>query len=298
MEVVWHHELHQESHRLPAGGRNLWTTVGRHGSELARHSSANRLSAGLKAIGTERGDVVAWLVGHHPEWIYLYFAVAKLGAIVLPLQAHRVGRSDEAMTYSLKKAGVKVLVIGDITGVDQTDDTVPYLCSLFPEVKTAKPGNLQIKRIGTYSMNEVLTMGSDAKLIAEVTALQDQLDCHDPFQLVFTSDMIIRNASNVYPSVIEVPITKHPKVKDVRVVSVPDPASVEEICACIILKEGQTTDPEEMKTYCVKIGMVPIELPGYFIFLDEFPVTTTMQKVDRKKLRLIAMEKLGLPKES
>ncbi|XP_078600304.1 medium-chain acyl-CoA ligase ACSF2, mitochondrial-like isoform X2 [Branchiostoma floridae x Branchiostoma japonicum] len=484
---------------------------------------ANRLAAGLKAIGTERGDVVAWLVGHRPEWIYLYFAVAKLGAIALPLQAHRVGRSNEAMTYSLKKAGAKILVMGDITGVDQGDDTVPYLCSLFPEVETAKPGNLQIKRlpkltsiivlgdtatgIGTYNMDDVLMMGSDAKIIAEVTALQDQLDCHDPFQLVFTSGStgqpkcvehstysvfnmtrlasisrrMLTEATALYPYLsnplavatplfipgftLVIPVSAAPssveimkaiqeercqtamilfmkdfhdlihnrqlgeydlsslqtvnvvgnftpkslidraadvlpnvkimvvygmkelpgvsvatenmigegkgstvgkllphvemqlvdkdgkvvplghegeiwlkgfklfkryrgdeektskaitpdgwyKTEDlgaldehgvlklfgrVPVVSVPDPASVEEICACIILKEGQTTDPEEMKTYCVKIGMVPIELPGYFIFLDEFPVTTTMQKVDRKKLRLIAMEKLGLPKES
>ncbi|CAH1264738.1 ACSF2 [Branchiostoma lanceolatum] len=106
--------------------------------------------------------------------------------------------------------------------------------------------------------------------------------------------MIIRNAYNVHPSVVEAPLSKHPKVQDVRIVSVPDPASVEEICACIILKEGQSVDSEEMKTFCVDIGMVPIEMPGYFIFLDEFPVVATLRKVDRKKLRLIAMEKLGL----
>eukprot|EP00058_Branchiostoma_floridae_P023028 XP_002608518.1 hypothetical protein BRAFLDRAFT_92400 [Branchiostoma floridae] len=64
---------------------------------------ATRLAAGLKAIGTARGDVVAWLFGHRPEWIYLYFAVAKLGAIAFPLQEERVGRSVETMNYFLNK---------------------------------------------------------------------------------------------------------------------------------------------------------------------------------------------------
>ncbi|CAH1257148.1 ACSF2 [Branchiostoma lanceolatum] len=64
---------------------------------------ATRLAAGLKAIGTARGDVVAWLFGHRPEWIYVYFAVAKLGAIVLPLRAERIGRNVEATKYFLTK---------------------------------------------------------------------------------------------------------------------------------------------------------------------------------------------------
>ncbi|XP_066295440.1 putative acyl-CoA synthetase YngI isoform X2 [Branchiostoma lanceolatum] len=111
------------------------------------------------------------------------------------------------------------------------------------------------------------------------------------------SDMIIRNAYNVHPSVIEAPLSKHPKVQDVRVVSVPNPASVEEICACIILKEGRSADSREMKTACVEMGMVPIEVPGYFVFFNEFPMTASLAKVDRKKLRLIAMEKLDLTKK-
>ncbi|XP_035673516.1 medium-chain acyl-CoA ligase ACSF2, mitochondrial-like [Branchiostoma floridae] len=112
------------------------------------------------------------------------------------------------------------------------------------------------------------------------------------------SDMIIRNAFNVHPTAVESPLSKHPKVQDVRVFGVPDPASVEEICACIILKEGQTADSQEMTKFCAEIGLVPIEMPGYFLFMDEFPMTRTLRKVDRKKLRLIAMEKLGLKEEA
>ncbi|XP_035673568.1 medium-chain acyl-CoA ligase ACSF2, mitochondrial-like [Branchiostoma floridae] len=83
-----------------------------------------------------------------------------------------------------------------------------------------------------------------------------------------------------------------------QVVGVPDPVSVEEVCACVIMKEGQTADSQEMRKSCVEIGIVPEEMPGYFLFMDEFPMTSTRHKVDRKKLRLIAMEKLGLKEEA
>ncbi|KAI8522199.1 hypothetical protein Bbelb_019530 [Branchiostoma belcheri] len=112
------------------------------------------------------------------------------------------------------------------------------------------------------------------------------------------SDMIIRDSYNVHPTVIESSLSKHPKVQDVRVVGVPDPASVEEICACIILNEGQIADSQEMTSFCAEIGLVPIETPGYFLFMDAFPMTSTQRKVDRKKLRLVAMERLGLKEEA
>ncbi|XP_078586727.1 medium-chain acyl-CoA ligase ACSF2, mitochondrial-like [Branchiostoma floridae x Branchiostoma japonicum] len=517
-------------------------------ADIQEHTT--RLAAGLKAIGTARGDVVAWLFGHRPEWIYLYFAVAKLGAIALPLQENRIGRNVEAMNYFLNKTGVKVLVMGD-SGTESTEGTTSFLSTLFPEINTANPGMLKIERIptltsivvledratgtGVCTMEEVQRLGNDESLLAEVRTLQDQLSCHDTFFLRFTSgstgqpkcveistyavhnnarfinkaigmpnegtalypylafqysvlcpftagctvvvpatsspssvemleiiqeerckaigvlymkdchgllhdphygdydlssldrvlvtgnvtpkslvdhaakvlpnakmfvgyggteflfltaaaaemavegkgstvgkllqhaemklvdkdgqvvplghegevyvrayslfsryrgdeektakamtadgwyktgdvgvlheegvltlfgrvsDMIIRNASNVHPISIESPLSKHPKVQDVRVVGVPDPVSVEEVCACVIMKEGQTADSQEMRKSCVEIGIVPEEMPGYFLFMDEFPMTSTRHKVDRKKLRLIAMEKLGLKEEA
>ncbi|XP_078659506.1 medium-chain acyl-CoA ligase ACSF2, mitochondrial-like isoform X2 [Branchiostoma floridae x Branchiostoma belcheri] len=507
---------------------------------------ATRLAAGLKAIGTEPGDVVAWLFGHRPEWIYLYFAVAKLGAIALPLQEQRIGRSVETMNYFLNKTGVKVLIMGDDSGLQAADGTTPFLFSLFPEIRTASRGKLHIDRIPTlsaivvledkatgpsvYTMEDLQTLGDNETLLAEVRALQDQLSCHDTVMLGFTSgstgpakcaelstyslhndirfigkavglpnegtvlypylsfrfaviypftagctlvvpasespspvdimqiiqeerckaigvlfmkechglfhspdlgdydlsslervlvtgnvtpkslvdhaakvlpsaklfvgyggteflfltstaaemvaegkgttvgkllqhaeikivgkdgqvvplgqegevyvrayslfncyradkektakaltadgwyktgdvgaldekgvlkilgrvsDMIIRDSYNVHPTVIESSLSKHPKV-----VSVPDPASVEEICACIILNEGQIADSQEMTTFCAEIGLVPIETPGYFLFMDAFPMISTQRKVDRKKLRLVAMDRLGLKEEA
>eukprot|EP00058_Branchiostoma_floridae_P023114 XP_002608604.1 hypothetical protein BRAFLDRAFT_96130 [Branchiostoma floridae] len=46
---------------------------------------ADRLAAGLMSIGVGRGDVVAWVISGRPEWGPLAFAIAKIGAVSLPL---------------------------------------------------------------------------------------------------------------------------------------------------------------------------------------------------------------------
>ncbi|XP_035673475.1 medium-chain acyl-CoA ligase ACSF2, mitochondrial-like [Branchiostoma floridae] len=107
-------------------------------------------------------------------------------------------------------------------------------------------------------------------------------------------EFIIKDSTNVHPTMVEQVFLTHPKVFDVKVVGVPDPALVEEICACIILKKGQTSHPQEMKEFSEKHGLIDDYCPEYVIFVDSFPVTSTGRKFDRKKLRDVAIEKLAL----
>ncbi|XP_066276456.1 medium-chain acyl-CoA ligase ACSF2, mitochondrial-like [Branchiostoma lanceolatum] len=107
-------------------------------------------------------------------------------------------------------------------------------------------------------------------------------------------EFIIRDSTNVHPTTVEQVLLTHPKVFDVKVVGVPDPASVEEICACIILKKDQTSDQEEMRKFSENHGLIDDYCPGYVIFMDSFPVTSTGRKFDRKKLRDVAIERLSL----
>ncbi|XP_066279737.1 medium-chain acyl-CoA ligase ACSF2, mitochondrial-like isoform X1 [Branchiostoma lanceolatum] len=109
------------------------------------------------------------------------------------------------------------------------------------------------------------------------------------------TDMIIKNAENVHPACVEQVLLAHPKVQDVKVVGVPDPRYVEEICACIILKNGQMSDVEEMRKFSEENGLLADEInPGYFVFMDSFPKTSTGRKIDKRRIRAVAMERLGL----
>ena len=109
-------------------------------------------------------------------------------------------------------------------------------------------------------------------------------------------DMIIRGGENIYPKEIEEFIYTHPKVSDVQVIGVPDKAMGEEIMACVILKEGETMTVDEMKAY-VRDHMAKHKVPKYIEFVDGFPMNDA-GKIQKYKMREMAVEKLGLQKDA
>ena len=107
-------------------------------------------------------------------------------------------------------------------------------------------------------------------------------------------DMIIRGGENIYPKEIEDFIYTHPKVKDVQVIGVPDKAYGEEIMACVILKDGETSSEEEIKQF-VRDHMAKHKVPRYVDFVEEFPMNAA-GKILKYKMRENAVEKLNLQK--
>ena len=104
--------------------------------------------------------------------------------------------------------------------------------------------------------------------------------------------MIIRGGENLYPKEIEEFIYTHPKVQDVQVIGVPDEKYGEEAMACIILRQGETMTPEEMRGYIAK-HMARHKVPRYIEFVDSFPMNAA-GKILKYKMREQAAEKLGL----
>ena len=107
-------------------------------------------------------------------------------------------------------------------------------------------------------------------------------------------DMIIRGGENIYPREIEEFLYTHPKVKDVQVIGVPDEQYGEEIMACIILKEGEASSVEEIKTFVLS-HMAKHKVPRYIEFVEAFPMNAA-GKILKYKMREDAVERLGLKK--
>ena len=103
-------------------------------------------------------------------------------------------------------------------------------------------------------------------------------------------DMFISGGINVYPAEVENFLFKHPKVKQVSVVGVPDPKMGEVGMAFIILKEGERSSPEEIIEFC-KGKIANYKIPKYVEFIEEFPLTA-MGKVQKFKLREIGIARL------
>ena len=71
---------------------------------------ANRLANAFKKLGIKKGDRVAILQVNTNQFPETYFATAKLGAIMVPLNFRAKG--DE-LSYMLSNAEAKVLLVGD-----------------------------------------------------------------------------------------------------------------------------------------------------------------------------------------
>uniref|UniRef100_A0A669EH36 Medium-chain acyl-CoA ligase ACSF2, mitochondrial n=1 Tax=Oreochromis niloticus TaxID=8128 RepID=A0A669EH36_ORENI len=105
-------------------------------------------------------------------------------------------------------------------------------------------------------------------------------------------DMIIRGGENIYPAEIEQFLYKHPKVKEVQVVGVKDERLGEQVCACIKLKEGQSSSAEEIRAFC-KGQLSHFKIPHYVLFVDSYPLTVS-GKIKKNILKETVEKKLGL----
>ncbi|XP_071385863.1 medium-chain acyl-CoA ligase ACSF2, mitochondrial-like [Centroberyx affinis] len=105
-------------------------------------------------------------------------------------------------------------------------------------------------------------------------------------------DMIIRGGENIYPAEIEQFLHTHPKVQEAQVIGVKDERLGEQVCACIKLKEGQTSSVEEIRAFC-KGQISHFKIPHYVIFVDGYPLTAS-GKIQKNKLREAMEKKLGL----
>ena len=74
------------------------------------NASCNRIANALRDAGVEKGERVGLLLMNSREFMEAYFALAKIGAVVVPLNWRLV--ADE-LEFILKDSGTKRLIFGD-----------------------------------------------------------------------------------------------------------------------------------------------------------------------------------------
>jgi acyl-CoA synthetase (AMP-forming)/AMP-acid ligase II len=102
-------------------------------------------------------------------------------------------------------------------------------------------------------------------------------------------DMIIRGGENISPEEVEDVLHSHPKIDEAAVVGVPDFDWGQEPIAVVVLKKGETADPEEIMEHC-RSQLAGFKRPRSVVFAESLP-RNPMGKVLRRKLR----EQYGRP---
>ena len=105
--------------------------------------------------------------------------------------------------------------------------------------------------------------------------------------------MIVSSGFNIYPSMIEEVIEKHPKVKKCCVIGVPHQYKMHVAKAFIILEDNEVSHykmKKELKELC-KANLAIYSVPKEFEFRDSFP-QTLYKKIDFKELENDELDKL------
>lgn len=96
-------------------------------------------------------------------------------------------------------------------------------------------------------------------------------------------DMILSGGENIYSWEVEEALRKHPAVAEVAVVAVPDAEWGEAVKACVVLREGQRSDAEELIAFC-RERIASYKKPRSVDFLADLPRLFN-GKIDKKALR-------------
>jgi fatty-acyl-CoA synthase len=96
-------------------------------------------------------------------------------------------------------------------------------------------------------------------------------------------DIVISGGENISTIAVEDVIYRHPAVREVAVIGVPDPKWGEIVKAIVVLKPGQNVTAEELVQFC-RQHLGGFEVPRSIDFMDELPKTGT-GKIIKHELR-------------
>lgn len=94
-------------------------------------------------------------------------------------------------------------------------------------------------------------------------------------------EMIVSGGENVYPQEIEDLLVRHPAIADAAVTGVPDPEFGQRLRAAVVLREGFSLTPDELRAY-VHDHLARFKVPRDVEFVDALP-RNAIGKLERRQ---------------
>lgn len=110
------------------------------------NNEVDAIARGLLGMGIGKGDNIAVWAQNFPEWMVLFHACAKIGAVLVTVNtAYKAGE----LQYLLEQSDSKALFLcNDLRGIDSTK----IMYTICPELKNSEPGNLRSKTLPLLKM--------------------------------------------------------------------------------------------------------------------------------------------------
>jgi cyclohexanecarboxylate-CoA ligase len=105
-------------------------------------------------------------------------------------------------------------------------------------------------------------------------------------------DIVIRKGEKVSAAEVEAAVARHPAVADVAVIALPDPATGERACACVITRPGMPLTLAELCDFLRAEGFPAHKLPEALEIVRELPRTAS-GKVQKHLLRDTVIARRG-----
>jgi fatty-acyl-CoA synthase len=136
----------------------------------------DRLARGLLSLGLAKGDRVGMWSPNNAEWVYLQFAAAKVGVILVNINP---AYQTEELRFALTQSGCRALV--SATGFKTSD-----YAAMVDTVRGSLPDLEQVVFLGTPEWDALLDAG-DRIAPADLAARAASLSNLDPINIQYTS---------------------------------------------------------------------------------------------------------------
>ena len=155
----------------------------------------DRLARGLLQIGIVPRDHIGIWANNLPDWLTFFFAAAKIGAVLVPLNTY-FKRHD--VEYVIADSDIKALVFVDHF---RNSNYREILLELIPEMPDSIPGQLKSERFpklrtlihlgtenypGMFNTEELLRLGENFSE-PEYRKIVNTVSCHDVVNIQYTS---------------------------------------------------------------------------------------------------------------
>jgi len=161
----------------------------------AFNERVNRFAKGFLAIGVKKGDHIGIWATNVPDWLTIFFAATKIGAVLVTVNT--AYRSHE-LEYLIEQSDINTLCL--IEGY-RDSNYISIVNELIPELKTAQRGKLmsarfpnlknlvfigQEKHRGMFNTQELMLLGSQVG-DDELDRIKNSLACHEVINMQYTS---------------------------------------------------------------------------------------------------------------